>query len=261
MRVRDQPERVGDVTAGGDPTREWFRNWFGEEYLELYPHRDEAEAGRAVRLYLEAAGTPTGTVLDLACGAGRHLRELVGAGVQAVGLDLSGALLAEARRSAPRARLVRADMRRLPFADTVFGGLTSFFTSFGYFHSRAEDRRVALEVRRVLRTGAPFMLDFFNAQRVREELVPRDERRIGGQIVTQTRTIVEDTVVKRIRIQSSDTDEPAREFEERVRLYSPTELASLLASEGLETRHRFGDYGGGAYEPSAERLILVGVAA
>jgi SAM-dependent methyltransferase len=261
--VSGREERQGgrDVTTAGDPSREWFRNWFGDEYLELYPHRDEAEAERAVHLYMETAGRPIGTVLDLACGAGRHLRELIGARVEAVGLDLSGVLLSEARRASPSARLVRADMRRLPFADDAFGGLTSFFTSFGYFRSRAEDRRVALEARRVLRTGAPFMLDFFNAERVREELVPRDQRRIGDQLVTQTRRIVEDTVVKRIRIQRPETDEPAREFEERVRLYSASELASLLAAEGLETRHRFGDYGGGSFDASAERLILVGVAA
>ena len=28
--------------------KDWFRDWFGTEYLELYPHRDEAEAARAV---------------------------------------------------------------------------------------------------------------------------------------------------------------------------------------------------------------------
>ncbi len=29
---------------------EWFEQWFGEEYLRLYPHRDEADAERAVAL-------------------------------------------------------------------------------------------------------------------------------------------------------------------------------------------------------------------
>ena len=29
---------------------EWFKQWFGEEYLQLYAHRDEAEADRAVKL-------------------------------------------------------------------------------------------------------------------------------------------------------------------------------------------------------------------
>ncbi len=247
----------------GRPSRQWFRDWFGEEYLELYPHRDEAEAERAVRLYLEST-SGTGPVLDLACGAGRHLRELARSGVPAVGLDLSRELLEEARQADPSARLVRADMRRLPFADAAFGGLTSFFTSFGYFAARADDLRVAGEMRRVLRPGGSFMLDFFNARRVREELVPRDVREFEGRRVTQTREIVNDTVVKRIRIEELGPEgEPARprSFHERVRLYSDDELTALLEEEGLRVDRRYGDYEGGDAGPGAERLILVGAAA
>jgi hypothetical protein len=29
---------------------EWFEEWFGEEYLRLYPHRDDRDAERAVSL-------------------------------------------------------------------------------------------------------------------------------------------------------------------------------------------------------------------
>src|SRR6266850_155017 len=54
---------------------EWFEEWFGEEYLQLYPHRDAAEAERAVALILERTGfVPGWRVLDVACGAGRHAR-------------------------------------------------------------------------------------------------------------------------------------------------------------------------------------------
>lgn len=249
---------MSEAAPRNDPSREWFRTWFGEEYLELYPHRDEAEAVRAVRLYLEAA-PPAGPVLDLACGGGRHLRELSVAGVEAVGLDLSRVLLAEARRASPTVRVVRADMRRLPFRNEAFGGLTSFFTSFGYFPSRAEDRSVVREVRRVLVRGGRFMLDFFNADRVRESLVPRDERRIGRRRVVQTRDIVGDTVVKRIRV-CEGTDGEERRFEERVRLYGPAELGTMLEAEGLRVDERYGDYGGDPFDAAAERLILVGTA-
>lgn len=249
-----------EPTSREEPSREWFRDWFGEEYLELYPHRDEVEAARAVRLYLEAV-PPDAPVLDLACGGGRHLRELAEAGVEAIGLDLSLVLLAEARRAVPGVPLVRADMRRLPFRDEAFGGLTSFFTSFGYFPSVAEDRRVIRGIRRVLRRGGTFMLDFFNADRVRETLVPRDERCIGDRRVIQTREIVDDTVVKRIRVRDEGTAGGERRFEERVRLYGARELGEMLEAEGLRVDGRYGDYAGGGFDDAAERLILVGAAA
>ena len=44
---------------------EWFEEWFGEEYLQLYPHRDAAEAERAVALILErTAFVPGWRVLE-----------------------------------------------------------------------------------------------------------------------------------------------------------------------------------------------------
>ncbi len=245
--------------AGTRVSRDWFRDWFGEEYLAIYPHRDEREAEEAVRLFLSAEPPPTGApVLDLACGAGRHLRELLAAGVPAVGLDLSFELLRRAREASPRARLVRADMRRLPVAGGVLGGVTSFFTSFGYFATREEDAAVAREMRRVLRPDGAFLLDFLNAGRVREELVSEDVREVRGVRVRQSREIRGDTVVKRIRIESGRSDAESREFEERVRLYEPRELERLLAASGLATTARFGDYGGGPFTSGSPRLILAG---
>ncbi|MCG8467493.1 MAG: methyltransferase domain-containing protein, partial [Gemmatimonadetes bacterium] len=134
---------------------EWFRDWFGDAYLELYPHRDEEEAAAGVELFRRETGlTGSERVLDLACGAGRHLERLRRSGLEATGLDLSAALLEEARvRPGVDGRLVRADMRALPFADGAFGGLVNFFTSFGYFMTPAEDAAVLDEVRRVLRPG------------------------------------------------------------------------------------------------------------
>ena len=68
------------MTRAADATpRDWFRAWFGDEYLAIYPHRDIEEARRAVRLYLDRVPPSPGSVLDLACGAGRHLRELLAA--------------------------------------------------------------------------------------------------------------------------------------------------------------------------------------
>lgn len=241
---------------GPAPEDEWFRDWFGEEYLDLYPHRDAAEAREAVDLFLAATHPPEGLVLDLACGAGRHVRELERRGISVVGLDLSRVLLGEARGSMPDAGLVRADMRRLPLPDGSVAGVASFFTSFGYFRDPADDRRVLSEIRRVMRPEGRWLLDFIHAARVRRELVPRDERQVGDTTVTQTRAIEHDAVVKKISIRAPGAE--AREFEERVRLYDECDLAGLLQTAGLVPTSRFGDYAGGPFGADSDRLILVG---
>ena len=51
--LRGEPYHKG---AGDARMTEWFEEWFGEEYLRLYPHRDAAEAERAVALILDRVG-------------------------------------------------------------------------------------------------------------------------------------------------------------------------------------------------------------
>lgn len=245
--------------GSADDPRPWYREWFGETYLRLYPHRDREEAERGAALFLELSGLAQGDrVLDLACGAGRHLGPLEAAGLRPVGLDLSPPLLRRARErwSGP---LARGDMRDLPFRDGAFDGVAQFFTSFGYFRRREEDVRVLEEVRRVLRTDGTFLLDFLNATRVRRDLVPEDVRHIEGSTVRQRRTIEGDTVVKEIEIEGTG-EGGDRSFRERVRLYEPDELTEMLVKAGLDVRERRGDYGGGAFHDDAPRLLLAGVA-
>lgn len=247
------------MSAG--PGDSWFREWFGEEYLRLYPHRDEEEAARAVDMLLGATDLPEGSrVLDLACGAGRHLTPLRDSGLRAVGLDLSRPLLRRAASRIGSRGLVCGDMRSLPFGAGLFAAVAQFFTSFGYFAAREQDREVLDEVRRVLTDDGAFLLDFLNAARVREELVPEDTRVVDGRAVRQERWIEDDAVVKRIEIEESKGGGP-EVFHERVRLYEPGELEEMLSEAGLTPTARFGDYRGRPFR-SAEspRLLILGVA-
>ena len=237
----------------------WYRRWFGKEYLALYPHRDEAEAQEAVELLIQGCGLSGGdAVLDLACGAGRHLRWMREGSLRAVGLDLSRPLLLTAREADPAVHLVQADMRALPFAPKRFTAVTSFFTSFGYFRSDQDDRRVLSEVRRVLRDGGHLLLDFLNAQRVRETLSPHDEGMVGGRPVVQERRLVDEgrAVEKTIRIGGIEGQEPDV-FRERVRLYSAPELEALLTESRLTIRRWFGDYSGSPLTESGPRVIAL----
>ncbi|MDX1395947.1 MAG: methyltransferase domain-containing protein [Gemmatimonadota bacterium] len=237
---------------------EWFREWFGDAYLSLYPHRDEDEAEAGVELFVEDGAPAEGArILDLACGAGRHLQRLRARGFEATGMDLSAALLAEARKR-PRVRgsLVRGDMRALPFADGAFGGLVNFFTSFGYFTSRGEDLAVIDEVRRVLSPGAPFIMDYLNAPWVMERLEPETVSEIQGKRVRQVRWVEDGQVFKRIEIREGDAGPEV--YHERVRLYEPDDLERILAERGLRSEARFGGYHGEHFGDGSPRLILRG---
>jgi len=231
----------------------WYQEWFGEEYLELYAHRDEHEARRQVSFFREQFGPIDGPVLDLACGMGRHIQELQALGYHAVGCDLSYTLLRTGITEYGPMPVVRADMRQLPFCDRVFAALVNFFTSFGYFATEEENQRVVIEMGRVLAPGAPFLFDYLNVHRELEKLVQRETRDSPRGVVQIERwfDLYDRSFNKRITIGE-------KRFLERVRGYDLEEISAMFASCNLTIRAAFGDFDGSAYDHSAPRLILVG---
>jgi SAM-dependent methyltransferase len=232
---------------------DWFESWFGEEYIALYPHRDEEEARTVAELIAQRVQLPrSAQVLDLACGAGRHQRELCDRW-WTVGLDLSPALLRIARSLDHTAPVVRADMRRLPFAAGVYDMVVNLFTSFGYFRDDQQHRFVLEEVARVTRAGGWFVLDFLNAPQVRDTLVPFDRQQVGSRVVEQEREISADGRYVRKTITLLDED---RTFVERVRLFEPDELGQLLTTAGFTVNEIIGGYDGRALDTASERAIF-----
>jgi SAM-dependent methyltransferase len=232
---------------------EWFEEWFGEEYLRLYPHRDDAEAERAVALLVGTTGLqPRWRVLDVACGAGRHSRAFRGAGARCVGVDLSAALLRVAR-TVTDAPLVRADMRALPIRAGSMDLTVNLFTSFGYFTHEAEHVTALREMVETVRPGGWFAIDFLNPAAVRARLVPCERVALQGRDVEVTRALSPDGhyVSKTIRTEG-------RSFVERVRLFEPEEIEAMLGRTGVTVRRRFGDYDASPMRPGSPRTILVG---
>jgi ubiquinone/menaquinone biosynthesis C-methylase UbiE len=236
--------------------KDWFEDWFGEEYLALYPHRDETEAQHAVEMIeRELSLKHVNRVLDLACGGGRHTRPLADRW-WTVGLDLSAVLLKVAHTAEPAGNYVRGDMRVLPFADRSFDLCVNLFTSFGYFESDAQHLRVLAEVARVMSIGGMFVLDFLNSESVGANLIACDERRIGDQVVEQRRVITPDGryVQKTISLSGS-----SKKFIERVRLFSVDELEMMLEESGFRVAAKKGDYVGAPVSGDSPRAILFAV--
>src|SRR3954469_10245429 len=171
---------------------EWFEEWFGEDYLRLYPHRDDADAERAVSLIRRTLPFQPGwRVLDVACGAGRHARAFTSAGARCFGLDLSATLLRLARQITD-APLVRADMRYLPIRPGSVDLTVNLFTSFGYFERDAEHAAALGEMISTVRPGGWFVIDFLNPASFRRGLVPEETIEVAGSEVHVSRSVSPD---------------------------------------------------------------------
>jgi SAM-dependent methyltransferase len=231
----------------------WYQEWFGEEYLELYAHRDEEEARQQVAFFRRVAGPLDGAVLDLACGMGRHMTELQAHGYHAVGCDLSFTLLRTGIGEYGAMPVARADMRQLPFCDRVFAGLVNFFTSFGYFATEDENLQVVVEMARVLTPGAWFLFDYLNVDRELDQLVERESRDspMGRVTIERWFDSHDRSFVKRITI-------GAKRYLERVRGYSLEEISAMFDAHGLAIETVYGDFDGAGFTRTSPRLILVG---
>jgi SAM-dependent methyltransferase len=237
------------MVTGRKGVQEWFKDWFDKDYAAIYAGRGAQEAESAVAMALaRAPGLGEGPVLDLACGAGRHLAALRRTNPQAFGLDLSRDLL----RLAPadlRPWLLRGDMRALPLREGSLAGVCMWFTPFGYFPDE-QNRDLLLNLRRLLKPGGVLLLDYLNAAHVRANLVREDEAVHHGLRVVSRRSLEGQRIVKRMDLTRTDTG-ATRKVTESVRLYEVGELTALAEACGLEVFAEAGDYQGAPFEAGA----------
>lgn len=239
----------------------WYKEWFGEDYLKVYYHRDESEAKKHIDFVEEWLPLrKSNLILDLGCGSGRHATELFKRGYKVICLDLSSVLLNLARKRASKERcclyFVQADMRYIPFRE-AFDAILSFFTTFGYFKKDEENLQTLKSIEEALNRGGKFFLDYLNKHHVITHLVPQDRRHENGYEIIQERFYNqrEERIEKKITIKENSQ---VREYFESVRLYSLDEMKNMLTKAGLKLLHCFGDFDGSPFNRESPRLILLG---
>ncbi len=242
--------------------RPWWETFFGPDYLKQYeadPERTAAEVDGVEKILHLRKGA---RILDLACGGGRHSIELSRRGYEVVGYDLSEELLKTARSAARAARqklvLVRGDMRNLAYRGE-FDAVVNLFSSFGYFDSVEDDRKVLAGVARALKSRGKFLMERFNRESLAYEL-PLQGWRVGegGSVILQEDTF--DVLRGRYDTRQIVIDrEGTREHLGSVRAYTLPELKDLFDSAGLSIHRVLGGLDLSAYRARSRRLVLYAV--
>jgi len=97
------------------------------------------------------------SLLDVACGTGAHLLQLRRF-YEVAGVDLSLAMLDEARNRLPDVPLIEGDMRSFEL-DRAFDAVTCLFSAIGYMHSTADLDDAIGNMRRHLAPGGVLVVD------------------------------------------------------------------------------------------------------
>lgn len=242
--------------------REWFQDFFDRAYVaQLREEKPPAQTRREVDFLLKGLTlAPGARILDVPCGFGRHAAALARRGFRVVGVDLSRAMIAEARgrfTEGPRLAFVRRDMRRLAFRGE-FDAVVNLYTSFGYF-TPAENRAVLRRLARALRPGGRLLID--HRDPAYDATLPRRPWYRAGR----TRFLLEDRRFDRRTGMTESTQLVVVPGQRRVRQrhfrfqqFTLAQWRRMLGEAGVSFERAYGGYDGRRYRRGMTgRLIVI----
>ena len=234
---------MSDIT----PDETWDE-MFDQIYLTTYAlNLGERDSQEEARRAADFAGVEPGAdVLDVPTGFGRHAIPLAKLGFHVTGVDRSGVQLSEAQRIAGEVewpKWIQADFRDLPFEDESFDAVLCLFSSIGY-RGEEGDREAFREYRRVLRSGAPLVIETMHRDRLMHIFQERSWEHLADDAVLleERRIDYVDGVIETDHTYLAVGERRGVTY--RLRVYTATELVKLLDEVGFTDVQCFGDYEG-----------------
>ena len=239
--------------------KEWFDEWFDTPYYhQLYFNRDEKEAAAFINLLIEKLNPSSGaTMLDVACGKGRHSLQLAEKGFDVTGIDISPQSIAEAQKMAhDKLRFFVHDMRQ-PFHINYFSYVFNFFTSFGYFDTQREHYAAMRSIAQSIKLSGKFVIDYLNVHYAEDHFQHQLDVVSDGYNFHITKWMDETHFYKKIEVEHDDFTEP-HVYTEKVAKFSLGDFTEMLAYQGLQVKEVYGDYHFGGYHVrQTPRMIIV----
>lgn len=201
---------------------------------------------------------PPMTVLDLACGFGRHANRLANLGYPVTGVDYSEGFLSLARTRAQQqgveVRYLRADMRQIAF-EGEFDRVLLLFTAFGYFPHEL-NQQVLRNITRALKPGGQLAFDLPNRDTTLKSLQPVTLVEVNRDLLINRSSF--DTLTGRWHNQRIVIRGGVRKDKPfSIQLYNPTEITNMLADAGLAVLNIYADWSGQPLTPEARGMAII----
>jgi SAM-dependent methyltransferase len=227
--------------------KRWYEELF-ENSAERYDMEEytKGTSGECDFLEAEIGHDRSARILDIGCGTGRHSIELASRGYGVLGVDLSEAQLAKARRKAVDrgvdVEYRRLDARELPFEQEFGMAIMLCEGAFPLMETDEMNFRILQGASRALRPGGRFVFTTLNGlfplyHSVRDFLNSAE----GGQDVRNVANSF-DLMTFRDRSRFVARDDSGRELDLECdeRYYVPSEIGWLLHSAGFDQIGIFG---------------------
>lgn len=237
-------------------TTQWFASWFDSPYYHiLYKDRGYDEAQLFMDNLTQYLNLPEqATIMDLACGKGRHSVYLNTLGYNVTGLDLSENSINYAKQFENDSLKFNVHDMSLPYT-SQFDAVFNLFTSFGYFEKESDNLETIKAIKSNLNEFGFGVIDFMNTDFIIENLVP-EETKIVDDITFHLKRYVEDGYI--IKDINFDDNGQQYKFQERVRAFTLTDFEQLFEKAGVYLLDIFGDYKLNKFHKStSKRLVMI----
>ena len=235
----------------------WFANWFDSPYYHLlYKNRDDKEAQSFIDNLICRLKIPKkSTILDVACGKGRHSIYFNKRGMKVEGIDLSHNSINIAKKEENKTLNFSVyDMRKV-FKKDAFDIIVNLFTSFGYFKKNEDEQKAITAMALSLKQEGTLIIDFMNTKKVIKNLVESERKEVDGVTFNIKRSVRNNYIIKDIIFSDNGNN---YQFQEKVKALTLDDFSKLISHAGLKIIDIFGNYKLEDFNAlTSERLIII----